>query len=95
MVEPHYVHETQVLRKVAGNPDCRWKFTRHALVEMSKDGWTISDVQNAVMNGQIVLEEQKRDRLWRIRGRDLDGGQLQIVVAVYEMELTIKVVTAF
>jgi len=95
MVEPHYVSETKVLQAVASDPACRWIFTKHALVEMKKEGWSASDIQNGVINGQVILQEEKRDRLWRVRGRDLDGGKIQIVVAVDELEVTIKVVTAF
>jgi hypothetical protein len=62
---------------------------------MEKNGWSAPDIQNGVMNGQVLLQEEKQDRLWRVRGRDLDGRRIQIVVAVCEMELTIKVVTAF
>ncbi len=35
---PHYVTETQTLRHVAKNPDCSWRFTKHALEEMANDG---------------------------------------------------------
>ena len=96
MFEPHYVHETKILQSVASDPACRWKFTKHALKKMEKNGWSAPDIQNGVMNGQVTLQEDaKQDRLWRVRGRDLDGRRIQIVVAVDEMEVTIKVVTAF
>lgn len=95
MVQPHYVNETRVLHEIASDPDCCWRFTTHALEEMRKDGWSAPDVKNAVMNGQVMLQEQKRDRLWRVEGRDFDGRRIQVVVAVYEQEITIKVITAF
>ena len=62
---------------------------------MAKDGWTASDVQCALMNGQVTLQELKRDKLWRVEGTDLDGRRIQVVAAVYDAEITIKVVTAF
>jgi hypothetical protein len=93
--KPHYVTETQTLRRVASNPDCGWRFTTHALEEMAKDGWTADDVIHAVTNGQVVLEEQKQDRLWRVDGKDVDGNRIQVVVAVYETDIRIKVITAF
>src|SRR5260370_39780121 len=78
---PHYVTETQILRHVANNPNCSWRFTKHALVEMANDGWTADDVRHAVMNGRVVLEEQKQDRLWRVEGKDGDGNRIQVVAA--------------
>jgi hypothetical protein len=47
------------------------------------------------MNGQVVLQEQKKDRLWRSVGKDIDGDRIQVVVAVYEEEITIKIITTF
>lgn len=47
------------------------------------------------MSGQVILQEQKRDILWRVRGRDLDGKAVQAVVAVNEEEMIIKVITTF
>lgn len=94
--KPHYVTETQILRRIANDPDCSWRFTNHALEEMENDGWTADDIRHAVMNGQVVLEEQaKRDRLWRVEGKDVDGNRVQVVVAVYEAIIRVKVITAF
>lgn len=94
--QPHYVTETQVLRRVANDSRCHWEYTKHALEEMAADGWTAEDVQYVIMtNGQIVLQEQKRDVLWRVEGRDLDGGRIRVVVAVYQAAIKIKVVTTF
>jgi hypothetical protein len=93
--QPHYVKETTILRRVAGHPECSWRFTKHALEEMKKDGWTADDVKHAVTNGRIVLQEQKQDVLWRVQGKDIDGNGIQVVVAVDEASITIKVVTTF
>ena len=95
MALPHYVTETQVLRKIARDLRCSWRFTSHALVEMAADGWTADDVQFALMNGQVILQEQKRDVLWRVEGTDIDGGRIRVVVAVYELTIRIKVITTF
>jgi hypothetical protein len=62
---------------------------------MAADGWTADDVQHALMNGQVVLHEQKRDLLWRVEGADIDGGRIRVVVAVYELTIRIKVITTF
>jgi hypothetical protein len=39
--------------------------------------------------------EQKKDLLWRVIGSDLDGNKIQVVVAVYETVIAIKIVTTF
>jgi hypothetical protein len=66
------------------------------LVKLAKGGWTADDVRHAVMNGRVVLEEQaKRDRLWRVEGKDVDGNRIQVVVAVDETNIRVKVITAF
>ena len=95
MVQPHYVSETQVLRRVAQNPECRFIWTKHALKAVADDKRTTLDIEQALMNGQVILQEQKRDILWRVIGVDLDGNRIQVVVAVYEKEIVIKVVTTF
>lgn len=92
---PHYVTETQVLHRVARHPDCEWRFTDHVLDKMAINGWTADDVIHAVRTGRVVLEEQKKDRLWRVEGKDVDGGRIRVVLAVYETILRIKAVTAF
>ena len=95
MVSPNYISETHILRRIANDPDCRWIFTHHAKVEMAKDRRTAPDIQHALMNGHVTLQEFKKDRLWRIEGRDLDGKRVQVVAAVYEDAIAIKVVTSF
>lgn len=95
MVQPHYVSETQILRRVARNPNCRFIWTKHALKEVADDGRTTLDIEQSLMSGQVILQEQKRDILWRVRGRDLDGKAVQAVVAVNEEEMIIKVITTF
>jgi len=93
--QPHYVSETQILRRVARNPECRFVWTKHALKAVADDGRTALDVEQALTNGQVVLHEQKQDLLWRVTGSDLDGRKIQVVVAVTEQEIVIKVVTTF
>lgn len=93
--QPHYVSETQILRRLALNPECRFVWTRHALKAVADDGRTALDVEYALMNGQVILQEQKQDLLWRVTGTDLDGHKIQVVVAVNEEEIVIKLVTTF
>lgn len=92
----NYLTETHVLRKVASDPRCRWIFTKHALIELAKDGWTADDVRYVLMtNGQVTLHEIKRDLLWRVEGKDIDGKRIQVVAAVFETAIKIKIITAF
>jgi hypothetical protein len=62
---------------------------------MEADGWTVPDIQFALRNGHVVLQEIKRDILWRVEGADIDGARVTVIAAVYEMTIEIKVVTAF
>lgn len=95
MAQPHYVTETQVLRRVARNPQCRFRWTRHAIQAVIDDGRTTQDVEDMLTNGQVLLHEQKQDLLWRVRGSNVDGEKIEAVVAVFEETITIKVVTTF
>jgi Domain of unknown function (DUF4258) len=95
MAGPHYVAETQTLQRVVRNPDCRFVWCKHAREQMAARRITAEDVISALTFGQVILEECKRDILWRVDGRDIDGHPLKVVVAVYESTITIKVVTAF
>jgi len=94
-LQPHYVAETKTLQRVARDPACSWRFTTHALSEMQNDGWAAEDVVHAVKSGRVILQEQKKDRLWRVEGRDVDGNRMEVIVAVYEMAIAIKVITTF
>jgi len=95
MAQPHYISETQILRRVARNPHCRFRWTKHAIKAVLDDGRTTQDVENALMNGQVTLHEQKQDLLWRVKGTDVDGNEIQVVAAVFDETITVKVVTTF
>jgi hypothetical protein len=54
------------------------------------------DGKHAVTNGRVILEEQRQDVLWRVEGKDIDdNNRIQVVVAVYEKTVEIKMITAF
>jgi hypothetical protein len=95
MGQPHYVSETQILCKIARDPACRFIWTKHASKAVADDGRTTHDVEFALTNCQVVLQEQKRDLLWRAMGKDIDGNRVQVVVAVDQVEITVKIVTTF
>jgi Domain of unknown function (DUF4258) len=62
---------------------------------MAERGITAADVQRAVKTGRVVLHELKRDLVWRVEGADVDGERIQVLLTVYEMEIRIKIITAF
>lgn len=95
MAQPHYVSETQILRRIASDPACRFVWTKHAIKAVADDGRTTLDVEQALTNSRVTLHEQKKDLLWRAVGSDLDGNRVQVVVAVDEAQITIKIVTTF
>ncbi len=95
MIGTHYVSETQILQRVARDPQCRFRWTFHAQEQMVARRITAEDVIHALMHGHVMLEEYKKDILWRVDGADIDGNQLGVSVAVNESAITIKVVTAF
>lgn len=95
MAQPLYSNETAILRRIARDKKCRFIWTKHALEEVAKDGRSTADVEHSLMNGQVVLHEVKKDLLWRSVGTDLDGERIQVIVAVYEEEVRIKIVTTF
>ena len=66
-----------------------------ALDQMEERKISEPDVECALTNGQVILEEGKTDVLWRVKGNDIDGNNIEIVVAVYEDAIEIKVVTTF
>jgi len=95
MALPQFVSETQLVRRVAANPECRFRWTKHSLVEVAKERWTATDVEYSLTNCQVTLVEWKKDVLYRSVGTSLDGDRIEAVVAVFENEIVIKVVTVF
>ncbi len=95
MQQPHYVSETQILLAVAGDPSCRYIWTTHVLKQMEARGITQPDMEYALTNGRVILAEMKSDLLWRVKGTDVDGNKIGIIVAVDEVDTMIKVVTTF
>jgi Domain of unknown function (DUF4258) len=93
--KPLYSAETELLHRMVTDPQCRFDWRRHALVRMAERQILAEDVIEALTNGHIIFHEIKRDILYRVEGRDLDGQKLQVEVALYEDTVMIKVITAF
>ena len=96
VLQPQYTAETQILRRISRNPECRYIWTQHALDSLvDEPGRTTGDVEFALMNCHVTLVEWKKDVLWRAVGADVDGNPITAVVAAFEKEIIIKVVTTF
>jgi uncharacterized protein DUF4258 len=93
--QPLYNAETALLRRLVANPECRFRWTKHAIEQMRERGIVAEDVKHALTTGQIMFHELKQDVLYRVDGTDLDGHRLQVQVAIYEEIVSIKVITAF
>ena len=93
--QPLYGPETALLHRLVSDPQCCFVWTRHALEMMAERKILAEDVIAAMTNGHIIFHENKRDVLYRVEGKDLDGQRLQVEVALHEDTITIKVITAF
>lgn len=97
MAQPSYIAETKIVRQLAANIDCEWQWSRHFFDEASAEDPPIlqPDVEHALKFGTVIFEEHKKDVLWRVRGKDLDGRSITAVVAVFEKMQMIRVVTVW
>ena len=98
MEKANYVAERMICRKIASNPRCAWEFRVHALAEMLHDmdpSVTQPDVKHMLMNCHVTLVEYKTDILFRAEGKSLDGRHIKAIVAVFQEQPRIKVITVF
>jgi Domain of unknown function (DUF4258) len=57
---------------------------------------TQPDVEEALSNGKVILEENnKKDIIWQVKGRDLDLRSIVVVITLFEQEKRIKVITVW
>ena len=90
---PQFTNEQAALRRVVAHPNHRIKWTKHSLDQMRDRDVTYADVNRVLRMGRVTWIEQKRDELWHVEGRDIDGRSIRLVAAVEEEVLVIKVVT--
>jgi hypothetical protein len=95
MPQPNYAKETQIMRRIVAHPDHRYIWTKHALERMAERKIEATDIEHCLTFGHVVLVESKRDILWRVKGSDIDGDGMDVLIAVYEDENGIKVITVF
>jgi hypothetical protein len=96
MSAANYVLETRKVQRIAANPLCRLIWTKHVEARMAERNIAASAIKRVLTIGQVTLEETaKKDICWRVEGTDLDGRRIEVVVAVYEEAIKIKVITVF
>ena len=83
--------ESKELREFANREDVAFRFSRHAEERMHEYDVSRLDVQSVVRRG-AVIDVQPDGRL-RVQGRDLDGRDIEVVVAPEEERLIIVIVT--
>jgi hypothetical protein len=88
-----YQAETEVVRRIANDPGCRWRWTDHVQMRMVERGITAADILRAVKSGAV--DQIRNDGSWRVEGMDVDDKRIQVAVAVYEAEVRITIITAY
>jgi hypothetical protein len=86
-------NETARLRRLLSNPDRQFIFTGHAREEMRNDDIIADDVILVLERGSVTWLETKKDVLWHVEGYDIDGRSIRLVIAAYEADVTVKIVT--
>lgn len=91
-----YRGETAILRSLLEQDDLFWDYRKHALERMTERDISHADVENSLTNGHVTLiETAKRDIVWRVEGKDVDGRKICVHVACFADENRIKIITAF
>lgn len=81
----------EALRDVRGYAAAgRYVVSQHARMRMQERGVREADLRNALVNARACSPQQSGN--WRVEGRDLDGDDLTVVVAI---EDGLVVVTLF
>lgn len=86
--------ETALVHQVIADPTCRLIFTIHSRQEMKNDDIVEADVRLVLTKGRVTWIENKKDILWHVEGRDLDGRMIRVVVVVNQKDCYIKMITA-
>lgn len=89
--------ETAKLRAVmASDTPKRFWWTSHGRQEMRRDEILESDVQRVCRNGTVTWVEWKKDEIWHVEGRDIDGRSIRVIMILIEEDgqNILKIVTA-
>lgn len=61
---------------------------------MANDDIIEADVSRVLTLGHVRWLEFKVDELWHVEGKDVDERSIRLVVAVYDDEVVVKIITA-
>ncbi len=89
---PKFHAETLHIRRIASNPECWFRWMPHAEQRMADYGHTAYDVIEALTNGHVIRVDVQEDVVFRVRGKNIDGEQIEVAAAVLNAT-TIKIVT--
>ena len=69
-------------------------YRKHARERMIERQVSALDVDHLLKSSPVVrVEPHQRETRWNVRGRDLDGREIEVVVVVIEDAIEIHVVT--
>ena len=67
MPETSHAVETELLNRVASDPDCWWKWTDHAELRLAQGDHNADDVMYALMYGQVMRVDVQEDIVFRVK----------------------------
>lgn len=83
--------ETEALEAIRGMARAgRYSLSRHARTEMYEAKATEEDVREAMINAKSIRPTEKGR--WRIKGPDLDGDELEVVIAIEDQLIIVTVI---
>jgi hypothetical protein len=84
-------------RKIAAlraDPDFKLFLTSHVRLRMREREVSFVDLQHVIERGAVTEDQSEHgETKLRMRGRDVDGRSLDIVIVIDEGEVSIRVVT--
>lgn len=90
--EPNFYAETMQIRQAASDPDCWFRWMPHAELRMEQTGRVADDIIVALTNCQVIRVDVQEDIVFRVRGKNIDGEEIEIAAAVLNSK-AIKIVT--
>ena len=90
---------SRILEKIRAHVRARqYVMTLHAEEEMEQDGFSIIDVENALLTGTIIsrqLDRRSKERKYAIRGRSADDSSDLVVVVKFGLIGLLVIVTVY
>jgi hypothetical protein len=90
--------DSRTLRRLAQDEMSQYVLTEHAASRMRQRGITLTEIQQALRNAAAVSDEGQgigSRSHWRVRGKTLDGTDLEFVVSFPEKEKTVHLLTVY